>query len=116
MPTPIRSLEAVRLILVAIVLTPSVAMPLRAADAEEADPSRGDATPADAAPDPLADTPRIDPSTTGADAERTLATMLPPRSDAPPDWAAPLEPLHDCGEPRALPPCVPPPPCHPAAC
>jgi hypothetical protein len=28
--------------------------------------------------------------------------------------AAPLEPLHRCGEPRLLPTCVPPPPCHPA--
>ena len=67
-----------------------------------------------AAPDPLAGTPRIDPATTGGDAERSLATMLPPRTDAPTDWHASLEPLHDCGEPRALPPCVPPPPCHPA--
>lgn len=68
-----------------------------------------------AAPDPLAGTPRIDPATTGADAERTIATMLPPRDDGPSDWQSPLEPLHDCGEPRALPACVPPPPCHPAA-
>lgn len=66
-------------------------------------------------PDPLAGTPRIDPATTGIDAERNLATMLPPRNDSPRDWHAPLEPLHDCGEPRALPPCLPPPPCHPAA-
>ncbi len=70
---------------------------------------------ANAVPDPLAGTPRIDPATTGVDAERSLATMLPPRNDSPLDWRAPLEPLHDCGEPRALPPCVPPPPCHPAA-
>ncbi|MFM8984632.1 MAG: hypothetical protein ACKONH_00985 [Planctomycetia bacterium] len=60
-------------------------------------------------PDPLAGTPRIDPATTGIDAERNLATMLPPRNDSPRDWQAPLEPLHDCGEPRALPPCLPPP-------
>ena len=73
-------------------------------------------TVADAAlpPDPLAGSPWIDPATTGPDAEAILATLLPPRSDAPFDWVAPLEPLHACGEPRVLPPCVPPPPCHPA--
>jgi hypothetical protein len=70
--------------------------------------------PAPPPPDPLAGTPRIDPATTGVDAERIVATLLPPRSDAPRDWVAPLEPLHACGEPRALPPCVPPAPCHPA--
>lgn len=70
--------------------------------------------PAVDAPDPLAGTPRIDPSTTGADAERMLTTMLPRRDDSPRDWQATIEPLHACGEPRALPPCVPPPPCHPA--
>jgi hypothetical protein len=43
-----------------------------------------------------------------------LARMLPPRSDTASDWYAPLEPLHRCGEPRLLPTCVPPPPCHPA--
>ena len=43
-----------------------------------------------------------------------LATMLPPRTDSPADWHAGVEPLHSCGEPRLLPPCVPPPPCHPA--
>lgn len=65
-------------------------------------------------PDPLAGSPWIDPATTGPDAEAILATLLPPRSDALFDWVAPLEPLHACGEPRRLPPCVPPPPCHPA--
>jgi hypothetical protein len=40
--------------------------------------------------------------------------MLPPRTDSPADWQAGVEPLHSCGEPRLLPPCVPPPPCHPA--
>lgn len=70
--------------------------------------------PAAPPPDPLAGTPRIDPATTGMDAERVVATLLPPRTDAPRDWVAPLEPLHACGEPRALPPCVPPAPCHPA--
>ena len=65
-------------------------------------------------PDPLAGSPWIDPATTGPDAESVLATLLPPRSDSPLDWMAPLEPLHDCGEPRLLPRRVPPPPCHPA--
>ena len=75
-------------------------------------PAAADATAG--APDPLAGTARIDPATTGPDAERVLATLLPPRSDSPADWVAPLEPLHSCGEPRKLPRCVPPPPCHPA--
>jgi hypothetical protein len=91
---------------------------LSAAAADPRDePPQGTATApaAIAVPDPLAGTPRIDPATTGVDAERNLATMLPPRNDSPLDWQAELEPLHDCGEPRALPPCVPPPPCHPAA-
>jgi hypothetical protein len=43
-----------------------------------------------------------------------LAKLLPPRTDSASDWYAPLEPLHRCGEPRLLPTCVPPPPCHPA--
>ena len=65
-------------------------------------------------PDPLAGSPWIDPATTGPDAENRVESLLPPRSDSPADWLAPPEPLHRCGEPRLLPPCVPPPPCHPA--
>ncbi len=67
------------------------------------------------APDPLAGTLAIDPAVTGRDAEAVMAKMLPARTDQPSDWQAGLEPLHYCGEPRLLPPCVPPPPCHPAA-
>jgi len=53
--------------------------------------------------------------TTGKNAETILARMLKPRTDSWADWSAPLEPLHHCGEPRALPPrCVPPPPGHPS--
>lgn len=69
---------------------------------------------ADTIPDPLKGTQQIDPATTGVDAEKVLQRMLPPRSDAPADWNAGIEPLHDCGEPRLLTPCVPPPPCHPS--
>lgn len=65
-------------------------------------------------PDPLRGTPAIKPETTGADALRVLDTLLPGRSDVPYDWYAPVEPLHQPCEPRALPPCVPPPPCHPS--
>jgi len=65
-------------------------------------------------PDPLAGSLVMDPAKTGKDAQQLLAKMLPPRSDSPADWFAPLECLHDCGEPYALPPCVPPPPCHPS--
>ena len=65
-------------------------------------------------PDPLKGTPQMSPAKTGQDASTVLAKMLRPRSDSWADWNAPLEPLHRCGEPRALPPCVPPPPCHPS--
>jgi hypothetical protein len=65
-------------------------------------------------PDPLKGTPLMSPETTGQEADKILAKMLKPRSDSWADWTAPLEPLHWCGEPRALPPCVPPPPCHPS--
>ena len=65
-------------------------------------------------PDPLKGTPLISPQATGQDANKLMAKMLKPRSDSWADWYAPLEPLHRCGEPRALPPCVPPPPCHPS--
>ena len=77
-------------------------------------PLREGPAPLGRGPDPLAGTPRIDPAATGGDAEKILATMLPQRTDTSADWFAPLEPLHFCGEPRALAPCVPPPPCHPA--
>jgi hypothetical protein len=65
-------------------------------------------------PDPLTGTEQIDPEKTGVDAEKVLARMLPSRSDSPADWHAGIEPLHFCGEPRLLAPCVPPPPCHPS--
>jgi hypothetical protein len=91
------------------------AAPLRAADVAAALTALNDAAPdAGLPPDPLAGSKWIDPATTGPDAETILASLLPLRSDVPLDWVAPLEPLHDCGEPRILPPCVPPPPCHPA--
>jgi len=65
-------------------------------------------------PDPLKGTPLISPQATGQDADTILSKMIKPRTDSWADWYAPLEPLHRCGEPRALPPCVPPPPCHPS--
>jgi hypothetical protein len=64
--------------------------------------------------DPLAGTKKIDPATTGPDAPSKIESLLPPRTDTAADWYAPLEPLHRCGEPRLLPTCVPPPPCHPS--
>ena len=54
------------------------------------------------------------PAVRQTDAGEALSRLLPPRSDTAADWYAPLEPLHRCGEPRLLPTCVPPPPCHPA--
>jgi hypothetical protein len=66
------------------------------------------------APDPLAGTLPISPAVTGPYAKGELASLLPPRTDSPWDWQAGLEPLHACGDPRWLSPCIPPPPCHPA--
>ena len=77
--------------------------------------SWAETTPQDSLPDPLRGTPQIAPSATGPDADAIMARLLPPRSDTPADWYAPVEPLHACGEPRALAPCVPPPPCHPSS-
>jgi hypothetical protein len=74
----------------------------------------GHAVPAPATPDPLAGTPAIAPGATGYHGKADLARMLPSRTDSPSDWNAGLECLHECGEPRLLPPCVPPPPCHPS--
>jgi len=51
------------------------------------------------------------PATTS---EALLEKMLPRRSDSLADWSPPRLALHDAGEPRVLPPCVPPAPCHPA--
>ena len=64
--------------------------------------------------DRLADTPKVDASQTGRDADAILQKLLPPRSDTSADWYASDECLHGPGEPRALAPCVPPPPCDPS--
>jgi hypothetical protein len=56
----------------------------------------------------------VDTAAPQPDPGDVLAKLLPPRTDSASDWYAPLEPLHRCGEPRLLPTCVPPPPCHPA--
>jgi hypothetical protein len=69
------------------------------------------AAPADTA---RVDTPRTDAAKTGRDADEILRKLLPPRSDMPADWHASAECLHAPGEPRALSPCVPPPPCDPS--
>lgn len=69
---------------------------------------------ADKIPDPLRGTPLIKPDVTGRDAFEVMSKLLPGRSDSPYDWYAPVEPLHVGCEPYALPPCVPPPPCHPS--
>jgi len=65
-------------------------------------------------PEPLANVPSVGADDSGVDPTRSMADMLPPRTDSPHDWYAGLEPLHQCGEPRWLPPCIPPPPCHPS--
>jgi hypothetical protein len=105
-------------IALATVLLAAVA---QAADAEASLDQKADVVPpaqpravAVTSPDPLAGTEKIDPAVTSSVADDTVARLLPPRSDTAADWNAGLEPLHFCGEPRLLPTCVPPPPCHPA--
>lgn len=46
--------------------------------------------------------------------DEILAATLPGRTDRGIDWRAGPEPLHRCGEPRWIEPCIPPPPCHPS--
>jgi hypothetical protein len=70
--------------------------------------------PATVSADPLANTPTVAAGVSGRDAGREIEHMLPARTDSPFDWNAGLEPLHFCGEPRWLRPCIPPPPCHPS--
>lgn len=56
----------------------------------------------------------IDSVTTKTSINEILARTLPLRSDRPGDWLAGAEPLHACGEPRWIEPCIPLPPCHPS--
>ena len=56
----------------------------------------------------------IDAVTTKTSIDEILARAIPLRSDRPGDWLAGAEPLHQCGEPRWIEPCIPLPPCHPS--
>jgi hypothetical protein len=56
----------------------------------------------------------IDAVTAKTSIDEILARTLPPRSDRAGDWLAGSEPLHQCGEPRWIEPCIPLPPCHPS--
>lgn len=56
----------------------------------------------------------IDGVTTKTSIDEILARALPLRSDRAGDWLAGFEPLHQCGEPRWIEPCIPLPPCHPS--
>jgi hypothetical protein len=56
----------------------------------------------------------IDGVTTKTSIDEILARTLPLRSDRAGDWLAGAEPLHRCGEPRWIEPCIPLPPCHPS--
>lgn len=56
----------------------------------------------------------IDGVTTKTSIDEILARTLPLRSDRAGDWLAGAEPLHHCGEPRWIEPCIPLPPCHPS--
>ncbi|RLS47636.1 MAG: hypothetical protein DWH87_06625 [Planctomycetota bacterium] len=56
----------------------------------------------------------IDGVTTKTSIDEILARALPLRSDRAGDWLAGSEPLHQCGEPRWIEPCIPLPPCHPS--
>lgn len=69
-------------------------------------------------PEQLAGGPRLPPpiaaDASAGNVDALLAKMLPARSDSPADWMAAAPCLHHPGEPRILPPCIPPAPCHPA--
>jgi hypothetical protein len=65
-------------------------------------------------PEIVAEKAALDKVGTKTTIEEILARALPPRSDRAVDWQAGLEPLHRCGEPRWIEPCIPLPPCHPA--
>lgn len=56
----------------------------------------------------------INEVTTKTSIDEILARALPLRSDRAGDWLAGSEPLHQCGEPRWIEPCIPLPPCHPS--
>ena len=56
----------------------------------------------------------IDAVTAKTSIDEILARTLPLRSDRAGDWLAGAEPLHQCGEPRWIEPCIPLPPCHPS--
>lgn len=56
----------------------------------------------------------IDGVTKATSIDEILARTLPRRSDRRLDWSAGAEPLHRCGEPRWIEPCIPLPPCHPS--
>jgi len=56
----------------------------------------------------------VDDVTAKTTIDEILAVTLPPRGDRAGDWSAGPEPLHRCGEPRWIEPCIPPPPCHPS--
>ena len=56
----------------------------------------------------------IDKVTAKTSIAEILAVTLPSRSDSSSDWSAGPEPLHRCGEPRWIEPCIPLPPCHPS--
>ncbi len=56
----------------------------------------------------------IDGVSTKTSVDEILARALPLRSDRAGDWLAGAEPLHHCGEPRWIEPCIPLPPCHPS--
>lgn len=81
---------------------------------DEAPPAIDGRDEAKSPPDVLKRTPRIDETKTGRDADTLLRKLLPGRSDTSADWYTSTECLHAPGEPRALSPCIPPPPCDPS--
>jgi len=49
-----------------------------------------------------------------AEIDALIEKIVPARSDTPADWMAGPVLMYRHGEPRMLPPCIPPAPCHPA--
>jgi hypothetical protein len=92
--------------------------PARGEKSADAAPA-GDTKPGSAnsrSPDPAlaAEKAAIDRVSSKTTIDEILTGALPRRTDRAGDWLAGAEPLHRCGEPRWIEPCIPLPPCHPS--
>lgn len=117
-PSAVRTIRAAAMVCLAAWAAPALTAEVRGAapgaeavDAPRPAASRQSVSTAGRRPPPIEATANPNP----ASVELLLSRMLPARSDAPADWFAGPDPLHDPCEPRFLVPCIPPAPCHPAS-